>query len=57
LKPENTLKRGYSITSVKGKIIRDIGSLKAGDMMTTEVYRGIIESKIELTKQKNGKET
>ncbi len=49
LEPRNVLKRGYSITSHNGKVVKDAGALKAGEIIQTEFYNGKIESKIEST--------
>lgn len=53
LDPANVLKRGYSISAIGNKIIRNIEEAKAGDTMRTFVSDGIITSKIEKT-QENG---
>lgn len=47
LSPENTLRRGYSITRVDGKAVTDASSLKTGDTITTTLASGSITSKIE----------
>jgi exodeoxyribonuclease VII large subunit len=44
LDPINTLKRGYSITSVNGKALRDTSSLKSGDSVKTRLADGEIIS-------------
>lgn len=46
LSPENTLKRGYSITRVNGKAIYDPSTLKPGDEILTRLYRGEIRSSV-----------
>lgn len=46
LDPEQTLKRGFSITKLDGKIIFDSKSFKAGDLITTQFYKGEIESTV-----------
>lgn len=38
LSPLNTLKRGYSITRINGKAVKDRSSLKIGDIVTTELF-------------------
>ena len=43
---ENTLKRGFSITFKKDKIIKDIKNIEKGDMIKSQLYKGIIWSKI-----------
>ncbi len=49
LKPENILKRGYSITTHNGITVKDIKKLKKGDIVKTKVYNGTFESIIEKT--------
>lgn len=44
LSPENTLKRGYSITRVDGKAIRDASSVAPGTMVETTLASGTIKS-------------
>lgn len=44
--PKNVLKRGYSITLHNGRAVRDVGALRAGDTISTEVFNGTIESTI-----------
>ncbi|MCD4747523.1 MAG: hypothetical protein K8R58_14605 [Bacteroidales bacterium] len=55
IEPGNVLKRGYSITFNKGKAVRDIKALKKGDIVTTEIYNGKFDSKIESINKANGK--
>lgn len=47
LKPENILKRGYSITTLNGKPIRDIKQLAKNEIVETTLFQGKIKSKIE----------
>lgn len=47
LKPENILKRGYSITTFKGKPIRDAGQLAKDEIVETTVFKGKFKSRIE----------
>jgi exodeoxyribonuclease VII large subunit len=49
--PRNILKKGYSITTYRGKLIRDISILENGEMITTKIYKGYINSKIIETKK------
>ncbi len=51
--PVNVLKRGYSITYHKGKVIKDICGLRKYDVIYTRLYKGNIESRIESIKGKN----
>lgn len=44
LDPTLLLRRGYSITTSKGKIVKDAASLSAGDTIVTIVEKGRIES-------------
>ena len=44
LKPENTLKRGFSITRVDGKALRDASSVREGTMIETQLASGTIRS-------------
>lgn len=49
LDPENVLLRGYSITSVNGRILRNSVQVKINDMIDTQLYEGYLSSKV-LTK-------
>lgn len=44
LNPANILKRGYSLTTYRGKILRDVSLLKKQDIIVTQVQTGHIES-------------
>lgn len=46
LKPENTLKRGYSITRVDGKALRDASAAMPGAELKTELANGTITSTV-----------
>ena len=46
LDPSNTLRRGYSVTRVNGKAVKDASSLKEGDILNTTLFQGEIRSKI-----------
>ncbi len=46
LNPVNILKRGYTITSVKGRILKNIQELKPEDIIDTQFSDGTIRSKI-----------
>lgn len=54
LSPANVLRRGYSITKLGGKSLRDAKELKPGEVIHTILYNGSIES--EVTSTKNEKE-
>ncbi len=47
LKPENVLKRGYSITYLNGKPVSDAFGLHPGDNLHTTLHRGSIEVTVE----------
>ncbi|MDR2414924.1 MAG: exodeoxyribonuclease VII large subunit [Odoribacteraceae bacterium] len=44
--PRNILERGYSIARVNGKVVRDVSSLKRGDILETELLDGRLESEV-----------
>lgn len=44
--PKNILEKGFSITRVNGKAVRETGKVKKGDMLETELFRGVIRSEI-----------
>lgn len=46
LSPEQTLRRGYSITRVGGHVVSDVGKLAAGDIVETQLAGGIFESEV-----------
>lgn len=46
LRPENTLARGYSITSKDGVIITASAEMKKGDVLETHTSAGVIESTV-----------
>ena len=46
LKPENTLKRGYSITYVNGQLVKKAGEIKAGDELRTHTSQGELISTV-----------
>jgi exodeoxyribonuclease VII large subunit len=52
MKPENLLKKGYSLTLVNGKPIRNTANLQEGDIMQTHLFEGKIESRITKIKKK-----
>ncbi len=45
LEPENVLQRGYSITSVNGRILRNSDQVKINDLIDTQLYEGSLRSK------------
>jgi len=46
LNPQRLLEKGYSITLHKGKPVREAGKLKQGDILTTLLAQGSVESQI-----------
>ncbi len=52
LHPRQTLKRGFSITTLNGKTVFDAEDLKSGDTLSTSFYKGSIESEVK-TKTKS----
>jgi exodeoxyribonuclease VII large subunit len=46
VRPENVLKRGYSITSFKGKIIKNSTEVSSGEIIDTKFSDGTVSSKI-----------
>ena len=46
LSPKKVLERGYSITYLDGKVLKKAGKARVNGMITTELYRGKIESQI-----------
>jgi len=46
LKPENILKRGYSLTLVNGIIVKFADQLKKNDIIESRLSKGIVESKV-----------
>ena len=52
LNPKRVLERGYSISYVDGKIVRDAGKLRSGMELKTELYRGNLISEIKKVQSK-----
>ena len=48
--PEKLLARGYSITLKDGRAVKDASALQPGDVLTTRVYKGEIQSIVKLEK-------
>ena len=46
LSPDNTLRRGYSITRVNGKALRDAADVKPGDRIETQLQNGTLSSTV-----------
>ena len=49
LDPALLLKRGYSITTHNGIVVRDASQLKSGDVLETRVEKGIVQSEVRNT--------
>lgn len=47
LDPVNVLRRGYSITYLNEKAVKDSAELREGDIIRTRIYRGSVKSKVE----------
>jgi exodeoxyribonuclease VII large subunit len=45
--PQNIIKRGYSLTTLNGKIVKSVSQLQKGDLLETRLSDGSIESKVE----------
>ena len=46
LHPHNVLKRGYSITRLNGKAVREASEAKDGDELITTLYHGEVKSRV-----------
>jgi len=46
LNPENVLSRGYTITSINGKVLKGKYSIKSDDIIDTQFIDGIIRSRV-----------
>lgn len=53
LSPANTLSRGYSITRVNGRAVRDASALCPGDVISTTLASGTLESTVTATSGTN----
>ncbi len=47
LDPQNILKKGYSITYINNKALKDSVDVKKGDKITTQLFNGKIESTVD----------
>jgi len=52
LKPENILKRGYSITTVNGKALKSATEVKTGDQIISKLHHGKLISIVEKISKK-----
>ena len=55
LNPMNTLKRGYSIARVNGKVVGNVSLVKVDDELELELYSVKIDAKVIKVGEKNGK--
>jgi exodeoxyribonuclease VII large subunit len=46
LNPENILRRGYSITSVNGRIVNSSKQIKQYDIIDTQLFEGKLKSRV-----------
>jgi len=53
LKPENVLKRGYSITYFEGKALKNADKINKEDELKTQLFKGSIRSKVESKNKDN----
>jgi exodeoxyribonuclease VII large subunit len=53
LDPASILKRGYSITYLNEKAVRDGADVREGDIIRTRIYKGSIQSKVEAVDVEN----
>jgi exodeoxyribonuclease VII large subunit len=44
MSPENVLRRGYSITTINGKVLQKVEGVNAGDKLVTIISDGEITS-------------
>jgi exodeoxyribonuclease VII large subunit len=54
LSPENILKRGYSITYLNGKVLKDSKDVTIGDKLEIKLYKGKILSEVQKKEDKDG---
>ena len=50
LSPQRVLERGYSITQMNGKAVRNVDELKEGDELATLLANGLVRSRVEESK-------
>ncbi len=55
--PINTMKRGFSITrDSQGRVLRSVGEVKEGDIMTTQVVGGELDSTIKTIRRESNRD-
>ena len=52
LNPENVLQRGYSVTSINGRIVKNSDQVKNNDLVDTQLYIGSLRSMVTAKKGK-----
>jgi len=52
MNPENVLKKGYSISTVDGKVLKSAANARPGKKLVTRLYKGEVESIIERKSKK-----
>jgi exodeoxyribonuclease VII large subunit len=52
LSPENVLQRGYTITSLNGRILKKSEKVKSGDLLDTLFIDGVVKSRVEEKKRR-----
>lgn len=52
LHPVNVLKRGYSITRIKGRAVTDVSNIEIGEEIETTLFEGKITSEVKSTQKK-----
>ncbi len=50
--PDLKLKQGYSITKLRGKILKSVNDLSAGEVIETTLVDGVVESRVKENEQK-----
>jgi exodeoxyribonuclease VII large subunit len=46
LNPENVLQRGFSITSINGRIIKNSDHISKDDQIDTQLFEGTLRSRV-----------
>jgi len=57
LNPENILQRGYSVTSINGRILRNIDQVNNDDLVETKLFGGSFRSRVIEKEGEENKET
>jgi exodeoxyribonuclease VII large subunit len=55
LNPENVLLRGFSITSINGRILKNNEQVKEDDFIDTQLYKGTLRSRVVKKVEKKGR--